>query len=45
MKRLASLLLFLPYALGFLVGLLVLAVVVVALAVRDGYAAGRRLPE
>lgn len=41
MTRLLSWLLLIPYALGWLVGMLVLIVVVLALAVADGYRAGR----
>lgn len=41
MRRLASWLLVIPYALGWLAGLLVLIVVVCWLAALDGYATGR----
>lgn len=41
MKHLASWLLFVPYAAGLVVGWLVLAVVVVWLALLDGYHTGR----
>lgn len=43
MRRiLSALLLFIPYALGWLAGALVLCAWVVWLALCDGYAAGRR---
>lgn len=42
LARLCSLVLLIPYALGWAAGLLVLACVLCWLALRDGYAAGRR---
>jgi len=45
MRRIASLLLLIPFALGYIAGVVVLGVVLLALAARDGYRAGRRKPE
>jgi hypothetical protein len=42
LARLVDLLLLVPYALGYVAGALILVAVVVWLALRDGYAAGRR---